>query len=121
MITDWTLHDSVSDGPSETEKYYPAVVWSNGAVRWNTPAIFKSTCMLDVTYFPWDQQACLLTFGSWTYTGAKVTQPSSYNFVICSEQVELTFFPRMFSQFSTHLANYLQPFTFGFRFGSAGI
>ena len=52
-------------------------------VRWNTPAIYKSSCQLDVTYFPWDQQACLLTFGSWTYTGAKVL----FNFFFSKEKL----------------------------------
>lgn len=31
------------------------------------PAVYQSTCYLDVTYFPWDHQTCNLTFGSWTY------------------------------------------------------
>ena len=63
---------SVSDGPSEIEKYYPAAVSDDGSITWNAPLIIKSSCLLDIRYFPWDQQACLLTFGSWTYTGANV-------------------------------------------------
>ena len=27
---------------------------------------FKSTCEIDVTYFPFDVQTCLLEFGSWS-------------------------------------------------------
>lgn len=31
--------------------------------------IFKSTCHIDVRWFPFDSQRCDLKFGSWTYGG----------------------------------------------------
>lgn len=31
--------------------------------------IFKSTCHIDVRWFPFDVQKCDLKFGSWTYGG----------------------------------------------------
>lgn len=31
--------------------------------------IFKSTCHIDVRWFPFDVQRCELKFGSWTYGG----------------------------------------------------
>lgn len=31
--------------------------------------IFKSTCYIDVRWFPFDVQRCDLKFGSWTYGG----------------------------------------------------
>lgn len=33
------------------------------------PGIFKSTCYIDVRWFPFDVQRCNLKFGSWTYGG----------------------------------------------------
>ena len=36
------------------------------------PGIFKSTCKIDITWFPFDDQSCDLKFGSWTYNGFKV-------------------------------------------------
>lgn len=33
------------------------------------PGILKSTCYIDVRWFPFDVQKCDLKFGSWTYNG----------------------------------------------------
>uniref|UniRef100_A0A3Q2P556 Cholinergic receptor nicotinic alpha 9 subunit n=1 Tax=Fundulus heteroclitus TaxID=8078 RepID=A0A3Q2P556_FUNHE len=41
----------------------------NGEIVWDSPAITKSSCVVDVSYFPFDWQSCNLTFGSWTYNG----------------------------------------------------
>ena len=34
---------------------------------------FQSSCTIDVTYFPFDQQTCIMKFGSWTFTGDQVS------------------------------------------------
>ena len=39
---------------------------------WNTPAILKSSCKIDVSFFPFDTQACAMKFGSWSYSGAMI-------------------------------------------------
>lgn len=44
----------------------------NGEITWDAPAITKSSCVVDVSYFPFDSQECNLTFGSWTYNGNQV-------------------------------------------------
>uniref|UniRef100_A0A3B4TC36 Cholinergic receptor nicotinic alpha 9 subunit n=1 Tax=Seriola dumerili TaxID=41447 RepID=A0A3B4TC36_SERDU len=44
----------------------------NGEITWDAPAITKSSCVVDVSYFPFDSQECNLTFGSWTYNGHQV-------------------------------------------------
>jgi len=46
-----------------------AVVDSDGTVLWIPPALFRSSCSIDITQFPFDVQTCQLKFGSWTYDG----------------------------------------------------
>jgi len=57
-----------------TVGYMPtnAMVHSNGHVFWAPPARLRSSCKVDITYFPFDQQSCLMKFGSWTYDQAQV-------------------------------------------------
>ncbi|NWW93850.1 ACH10 protein, partial [Rhynochetos jubatus] len=43
-----------------------------GLFLWVSPAITKSSCKVDVAYFPFDGQRCRLTFGSWTYNGNQI-------------------------------------------------
>lgn len=49
-----------------------AVVGYRGDVLWLPAAIFRSTCSVDIQYFPFDIQICNLKFGSWTYDGWKL-------------------------------------------------
>ncbi|XP_036392912.1 neuronal acetylcholine receptor subunit alpha-10-like [Megalops cyprinoides] len=45
------------------------VIQYDGQIMWDSPAITKSSCKVDVSFFPFDAQQCRLTFGSWTYNG----------------------------------------------------
>ena len=65
---------SVDETKPATEVFPPtnAIVSSNGDVLWVVPAMIKSSCKIDITYFPFDIQHCPLKFGSWTYDGLKV-------------------------------------------------
>ena len=42
-------------------------------LQWKPPAIYYSSCEMDVEYFPFDEQTCVMKFGSWTYDGFQVT------------------------------------------------
>ena len=44
-----------------------AMVHSTGQVFWAPPARLRSSCKVDITYFPFDDQTCGLKFGSWAY------------------------------------------------------
>ncbi|XP_037079758.1 acetylcholine receptor subunit alpha-type acr-16-like isoform X8 [Pollicipes pollicipes] len=59
---------------SADEKFdstYPTnvVLKNNGSCLYIPPGIFKSTCKIDITWFPFDDQECDMKFGSWTYDG----------------------------------------------------
>ncbi|KAG8199973.1 hypothetical protein JTE90_006217 [Oedothorax gibbosus] len=61
-----------ADGNYEVTIMTKAIIHSTGRVVWNPPAIYKSSCQIDVLYFPFDRQSCLMKFGSWTYDGYHV-------------------------------------------------
>ncbi|XP_051945155.1 neuronal acetylcholine receptor subunit alpha-9-II [Xyrauchen texanus] len=68
---DLVLYNKADDdfsGPVDTN----VVLRYNGEITWDAPAITKSSCVVDVSYFPFDSQQCNLTFGSWTYNGNQV-------------------------------------------------
>ncbi|XP_019730423.1 neuronal acetylcholine receptor subunit alpha-9-II [Hippocampus comes] len=60
--------DDALSGPMDTN----VKLRYNGEITWDAPAITKSSCVVDVSYFPFDSQECNLTFGSWTYNGNQV-------------------------------------------------
>ncbi len=60
--------DEKFDGSYQTN----VVVSNEGKCLFVPPGIFKSTCKIDITWFPFDDQRCDLKFGSWTYSGWKV-------------------------------------------------
>nr|CAH7751654.1 unnamed protein product [Callosobruchus chinensis]CAH7768933.1 unnamed protein product [Callosobruchus chinensis] len=51
-----------------------ATVYHDGLVVWQPPAVYKSSCAIDVEFFPYDVQTCVLKLGSWTYDGFKVNR-----------------------------------------------
>ena len=45
------------------------IVTSDGNVTWLSMVIFRSSCNVNVRYFPFDEQNCSMQFASWTYDG----------------------------------------------------
>nr|XP_028600085.1 neuronal acetylcholine receptor subunit alpha-5 isoform X3 [Podarcis muralis] len=69
-IPDIVLYDN-ADGRFEGTST-KTVVKHDGTIAWTPPANYKSSCTIDVTYFPFDRQNCSMKFGSWTYDGSQV-------------------------------------------------
>ncbi|XP_036445861.1 neuronal acetylcholine receptor subunit alpha-9-II [Colossoma macropomum] len=68
---DLVLYNKADDDLSEPVDTN-VVLRYTGEITWDAPAITKSSCVVDVSYFPFDSQQCNLTFGSWTYNGNQV-------------------------------------------------
>ncbi|XP_027219384.1 acetylcholine receptor subunit beta-like 1 isoform X2 [Penaeus vannamei] len=62
-----------ADGNYEVRYKSNVLIYPYGEVLWVPPAIYQSSCTIDVTYFPFDQQTCLMKFGSWTFNGDQVS------------------------------------------------
>ncbi|CAL2029144.1 unnamed protein product [Caenorhabditis brenneri] len=56
-----------ADGNYEVSFMCNVVINHRGDMLWVPPAIYKSSCIIDVEFFPFDEQVCTLVFGSWTY------------------------------------------------------
>ncbi|KAM9069002.1 neuronal acetylcholine receptor subunit beta-4 isoform 1-T1 [Sarcophilus harrisii] len=70
-LPDIVLYNN-ADGTYEVSVYTNAVVSSNGSIFWLPPAIYKSSCKIEVKHFPFDQQNCTLKFRSWTYDHTEI-------------------------------------------------
>lgn len=63
---------------SADPQYSSAVINTNvivshtGEVVWLSHGIFRSSCDIDVEFFPFDEQRCVLKWASWTYDGYQV-------------------------------------------------
>ena len=65
-IPDIYLYNT-AEKPLENLDYTSAMVYNDGSVIWSRPGVMTSTCVFDLTYFPYDQQVCEFKFGSWVY------------------------------------------------------
>ncbi|KAL0270716.1 UNVERIFIED_CONTAM: hypothetical protein PYX00_008024 [Menopon gallinae] len=70
-LPDIVLYNN-ADGNYEVTLMTKATLTYNGEVYWKPPAIYKSSCEINVLYFPFDEQSCYMKFGSWTYHGYQV-------------------------------------------------
>ena len=62
-----------ADGKYEVRLMTKAELKFTGDVKWTPPAIYKSSCEINVEWFPFDEQNCDMKFGSWTYDAKQVT------------------------------------------------
>ncbi|XP_041670442.1 acetylcholine receptor subunit delta isoform X2 [Cheilinus undulatus] len=62
-----------NDAQFEVAYYSNVLVYPDGLVYWLPPAIFRSSCSINVNFFPFDWQNCTLKFVSLTYNAKEIT------------------------------------------------
>ncbi|KAM4585409.1 neuronal acetylcholine receptor subunit alpha-7-like isoform 4-T4 [Odontesthes bonariensis] len=67
-VPDILLYNS-ADERFDATFHTNVLVNASGACQYIPPGILKSTCYIDVRWFPFDVQKCNLKFGSWTHNG----------------------------------------------------
>ncbi|TNN72466.1 Acetylcholine receptor subunit gamma [Liparis tanakae] len=70
-LPDIVLENNI-DGKFDVAYYANVLISSNGWMYWLPPAIYRSTCSIEITYFPFDYQNCTLAFRSQTYSANEV-------------------------------------------------
>jgi len=70
-LPDIVLYNN-ADGKYEVRLMTKAELKFTGDVKWTPPAIYKSSCEINVEWFPFDEQNCDMKFGSWTYDAKQV-------------------------------------------------
>ncbi|XP_031573810.1 neuronal acetylcholine receptor subunit alpha-7-like [Actinia tenebrosa] len=68
------LYNNADSGADGSLYGFKAKITVDSAGRnvWLAPTLLTTSCKINVRYFPFDQQACTLKFGSWTYDAASV-------------------------------------------------
>ncbi|NP_001297423.1 neuronal acetylcholine receptor subunit alpha-10-like precursor [Aplysia californica] len=82
-LPDIVLYNSV-DNHNKGYMRSLAMVHHDGTVFWPPIVRMRSSCKMDITFFPFDDQLCALVLGSWAYDGFQVDVTNR------SENVDLT-------------------------------
>lgn len=66
-LPDILVYNSANGGKTDYISKTPCLVRASGSVTWVPPTRLRSYCNLDLRLWPFDEQHCVITIGSWTY------------------------------------------------------
>jgi len=61
-----------------------------GDIHWSMPVVIKSSCQVNVAYFPFDHQFCNIDFTSWTYDMNQINIVASTPILNMKDTIENT-------------------------------
>ena len=79
-----SVFDSVDEDRTAVEVLSDtrASIKHDGTVSWSIPAVFQSSCRIEVSSYPYDTQRCALIFGPWSHSSKEVQlQQVRYGYV----------------------------------------
>ncbi|XP_067659393.1 neuronal acetylcholine receptor subunit alpha-5-like [Haliotis asinina] len=71
-LPDLKLYNSIDTFGHLSEDVFPTTVWSNGTVEWYAAKKYVTSCKMDVSYFPFDQQRCYFRLTQWVSFSSEV-------------------------------------------------
>ncbi|XP_020917719.1 neuronal acetylcholine receptor subunit alpha-9-II isoform X2 [Exaiptasia diaphana] len=66
-LPDISLFNSATSSIAITETQARVVIKHTGEIAWHNPAILVSSCIIDISMFPFDNQTCIWRMGSWSF------------------------------------------------------
>lgn len=71
LFLDIVLMNSADD-TFDPKRVVNVIAYQNGLIHFLPPGLFKSTCLIDIKSFPFNEQKCHLKFQSWVYEGKRL-------------------------------------------------
>ncbi|XP_062607795.1 acetylcholine receptor subunit alpha-1-A-like [Saccostrea cucullata] len=68
---DIIMYNSIESSTGSSSSTNIPINYKGQAIWWSR-WIFKSTCLMDIRYFPFDVQECFLVFGSWSFDNSEI-------------------------------------------------
>ncbi|CAJ0572511.1 unnamed protein product, partial [Mesorhabditis spiculigera] len=103
-LPDTYIYNSVVMNREETERYINVVLTSNyykgergSEIKFMYPALYRTSCQLDIRFFPYDQQNCTIVISSWTSSKSSIdyypeeTEVSLLHYIPNEEWVVVSF------------------------------
>ncbi|XP_069807118.1 acetylcholine receptor subunit beta [Dendropsophus ebraccatus] len=86
-----------NDGEFEVALQVEVLVNWQGHVTWHPPALYHSSCSIEVEYFPFDWQNCSMVFRSQTYGADEITLEHPRD-SLGKEVTQVVIFPNTFTE-----------------------